>query len=118
MSRVEVSRFGCKLRLLRYGLLKEAEEVDDIGLRSREFRSQVDAAKDAEEDLSEAEDEDTATTIMNQREAFVERSIKLARKAHSGSAVPTEAVAQARAAVIREFQTDIVKTRKCANCKG
>lgn len=118
MSRVEVDRYWCKLRLLQYGLLKEAEDVDDIGLRSREFKAQVDAAGDAEEDLSEDENANTAHTIMDQRRAFVKRCIAQIGTKPDVDDSPTEAISQTRAAIVRDFQADIVKTRKCANCKG
>ena len=105
LARVELNRFYCKLRLIRYGLLAEAEELEDVGLRSDEG-----AETDAED-------------IMEKRLDFVKRCLKKAGVYKRGSEAAieftqTEVIAKARKAEIEKFQADIVKTRKCASCKG
>lgn len=105
LSRVEINRYCCKLRLIRHGLLAESEELEDIGLRSEEG-----ADTDAED-------------IIEKRLDFVKRCLKKAGVGKRGTNstpefIQTEAVGKARKALIEKFQAEIVKTRRCLNCKG
>ncbi len=117
MAQVEVNRFCCKLRLIRCGLLKEAEELEDVGLKGKVTNG---LAEEAEPESSESED-DKISNLMEQRRAFVKRCIRRAggdRKNPETSVNRSEAVTEARKAVIREFQRDLLKSRKCAHCQG
>lgn len=115
MSRIEVSLYWCKLRLIKYGLLKEAQEVEDVGLKGKK---KLGADEGEGEDLSE--DDDT-NNIIEQRRHFVLRSSKSvdARKRKAEThAVESEAASEARKLVLKEFHGAMVRSRKCANCKG
>lgn len=117
MARVEVNRFCCKLRLIRCGLLKEAEELEDVGLKGKVTNGSV---NEADSELSESEN-DKISNIMEQRRAFVKRCIRRVRgdsKIIDVSVSRSEAATEARKAVIREFQGDLLKSKKCAHCQG
>lgn len=116
MSRIEVNLYWCKLRLVKYGLLKEAREVEDVGLKGK--KNKLGADEGEGEDLSE--DDDT-NNIIEQRRYFVTRSLKHVesrkRKAEA-PAVETEAGNEARKMILKDFHAAVVRSRKCANCKG
>ncbi|KAI9764013.1 MAG: hypothetical protein M1835_007679 [Candelina submexicana] len=120
MARVEVNRFICKLKLIRYGLVGEAEEIDDMHIRPRGVQNgemEEDVEDDDDDSGSGAEDADD---LIERRIRFVkfttrrgESGLKKADPAHKN-----EAVAVKRRAVIKEFMTSMTKPKKCANCQG
>ncbi|KAF2083270.1 beta and beta-prime subunits of DNA dependent RNA-polymerase [Saccharata proteae CBS 121410] len=122
MSRSDVNRFSCKLRLIQYGLLKEAQELEDVA----SFRwSNVDkgagkrAREEGEDVGSASEGENNDDNIIAKREAFVKRAIRNAGVKKSGWTVEkTEAVNEERRFVIKEFLMDINKGKKCKKCGG
>jgi len=104
LARVEINKYVGKLKLIKYGLLAEAEELDDVGLR-----------KELDDDNNDAED------IIDKRNRFVNKCIKKAgghRKDFDLRAVRSEAAMETRRAILTEFQADIVKSRACKTCKG
>lgn len=113
MSRVEVNRFACKLRLIRYGLLKEVNDIDEMFSTAR--------AGGRKRDEEEDSDEDDAENIQDRRNNFVRKVIKLSgksRKRGEWTVEKSEAVADARRVVVKEFMSAITANRKCANCQG
>lgn len=118
LARVEIHLYCCRLRLIRYGLLKEAAEVEDIVPKSRHQRG---LQGDTQEDgiNSDSSDGDGVPAI-SLRETFVKRAIHKSfkgRRPRSDLVIQNEALCEARKDVIREFQKDILRLRKCANCK-
>lgn len=104
LSRVEINKYCCKLRLIRHGLLAEAEHLEDIGLKK----------------LDEGDDTD-AEDIIEKRLEYVQRCIKKSggsNKSFDFALSQTEVVGKARRAVIESFTMDIIKSRTCRNCKG
>ncbi|KAK5137137.1 hypothetical protein LTR08_000642 [Meristemomyces frigidus] len=117
MSRVQVHRFQCKLKLVKYGLLKELHEVDDLVVQS--IHGAVAAAADsASEDDSEAENDADTKGLIDQRERFVKHAINSARLEGTLSTQKTEATNNARRKIISEFMGKITTGKKCANCQG
>ncbi|KAF2147473.1 uncharacterized protein K452DRAFT_314616 [Aplosporella prunicola CBS 121167] len=117
MSKVQVNRFVCKLRLVRYGLLKEAQDLEDIEVPKSSKTASKEEGEDVDSDAgSDAEKDD----VIAKREAFVKRAIKAAggRKKSEWSTEKTEAVAEERRYIIKEFLTDINKGKKCQKCGG
>lgn len=114
MGRAEVHRFGCKLRLIDAGLLKEADEVDNITGSARQplMNGTIGDVSD------EGSDDDTPSTeIMEKREAYVRKQLKLARRnghTHQNS----EALIVARRDVVKELLMNMTKQSKCGNCGG
>ncbi|KAK4545068.1 hypothetical protein LTR36_003619 [Oleoguttula mirabilis] len=123
LSRVQVHRFQCKLRLVKYGLLKELQEVDDLTAQSVHGKAGTAAAAAAavgsgSEDGSESESDSDVKGLIDQRERFVRRAINTARQDGTLSTQKTEATTNARRAIISEFMGKITQGKKCANCQG
>lgn len=115
----EANRFSCKLQLIRYGLLKEAEELEEIQLKSARLELAGGGGSD-EEPESEGSEEEDADTLIQRRNDFVKRSIKKAggKKRRSVEVEKVEALSGERRAVIKEFLGAITKVKTCGNCKG
>lgn len=114
MARVQVHRYVCKLRLVQWGLIREAKELDDITTASISTIQQVESGSDSED---EATDADTKS-LIEQRERYVQECITRARQNGSASTAKSEAVSNARKAIVSDFMANITKSRKCANCGG
>ncbi|EOD44463.1 putative dna-directed rna polymerase i subunit protein [Neofusicoccum parvum UCRNP2] len=105
---------GAPLRLIHHGLLKEAAEIGDIEA------PKVKGSNEEGEDV-ESEDSDAGTQdLIQKREAYVKRALKAAgfRSKGDGLDKRTEAVAEERRFVVKDFLADINKNRKCASCGG
>ena len=118
----EVNRLACKLRLVRYGLLKEAEELENI--RSSSKTKQGAGANGSTVDgvgISSDESEDDSIRLHQRRNDFVKRSIKKAGgKTYLAAASrdKIEAIYEQRRALIKEFLVSITKGKYCGTCKG
>lgn len=115
MSRQEVNRFVCKLRLIKYGLIKECYDLDAITVSTQ--ASTTNGSKD--EDDSDV-DQDTKD-IIERRNRFVKKCIKeagISRRKGDSPVDKIEAVADERRALVKEFLYSITKGKKCANCGG
>ncbi|KAH8698596.1 putative DNA-directed RNA polymerase I subunit [Talaromyces proteolyticus] len=108
MSRVEVNTYVCKLRLLQYGLVDKAAEIDSIGEEGDEA---VDADESGRVDPQ---------TKMESRNKFVKRCIREAQKQNQKDGfVPDEknvVATDRRRQLIRDFLKDIVAVKKCNSC--
>ncbi|KAF7950413.1 hypothetical protein EAE96_007699 [Botrytis aclada] len=110
MSRKEVNRYVCKLRLIQQGLLSAAEEIENI---------EVAQPKEGEEPASDSDDESPVDSVIRRRLAFVKKELKAAkasgwewrREKHEG-------VAEARRVVVKSFMKAITAGRLCGNCQG
>ncbi|GAB7360844.1 hypothetical protein MBLNU230_g0830t1 [Neophaeotheca triangularis] len=118
MSRVAVNRFVCKLKLLRWGLLKACEDLDDIHVSSKTNSGGGGAGGGSDAESISDEDESDANDLIQKREAFVNKTIKAAKADGSATAAKTEATTSVRKAVISEFMGAITKSKKCGNCAG
>ena len=109
LSKKETHRYLCKLRLLQYGLLAAAEDIDSI-----------EVLKGEEEGSASASDEESAIEItICKRNAFVKRCIKFARIAPwEWKCEKNEGVAETRRLVIRDFMKAITMGKKCRRCGG
>lgn len=110
MSRKEVNRYLCKLRLIQHGLLSEAEQIDTI---------EVSQDKDEGNDSDDSEGEPTTDAIIRQRNAFVKRAIKAAKgSSWEWKREKNEGVAEARRFVVKDFLKNINAGKICGNCSG
>ncbi|PMD35476.1 beta and beta-prime subunits of DNA dependent RNA-polymerase [Hyaloscypha variabilis F] len=110
MSRKEVNRYLCKLRLLQHGLLTAAEEIDNI---------EVTTSQDADDGSSESEEESAADNIIRRRNAFVKTSIKAAKAAPcEWEREKNEGVAEARRIAVKTFLKAITSGKVCGNCSA
>ena len=109
MSRKEVNRYFCKLRLIQHGLLDAAEEVDNIEV----LQTKEDNISDSDHGVSAVE------SIIRRRNAFVRRSIKAAKANHwEWKREKNETVADARRTIVKAFMKAITAGKVCANCSG
>jgi DNA-directed RNA polymerase I subunit RPA1 len=120
MSRVDVNKFICKLRLIQHGLLLDIEELENIHIKPKSAKK-VSRGEGAEESVdttgSESEDEDV-DILMQRRTSFVRKAIRRATDADKRRHQKSEAVLQERRLVVKEFLASIAKGKKCANCSG
>lgn len=108
LSRVQVHRMSCKLRLVRCGLLKEVQELDELSMRNANGAAiTAGAGSDAEDSESDG-DEDTRG-LMSLRDRFVNDAIKTAQENGSLSQRKTEAMTNCRKAIVAEFMGMINK---------
>ncbi|GME24284.1 DNA-directed RNA polymerase i subunit Rpa1 [Neofusicoccum parvum] len=105
---------GAPLRLIHHGLLKEAAEIGDI--EAPKVKGSNEEGEDVESEDSDAWTQD----LIQKREAYVKRALKAAgfRSKGDGLDKRTEAVAEERRFVVKDFLADINKNRKCASCGG
>ncbi|KAK3703084.1 hypothetical protein LTR37_014695 [Vermiconidia calcicola] len=118
MARVETNRFVCRLKLVKYGLLRQAREVDEVTAGSSGAAA-VAAGKGGDDSESDGADDDAdAKDLIAKRERFVRLAISEARRDGTLSTQKTEATMNARRKVIQEFMQNITKSKKCKNCQG
>ncbi|KAG0651634.1 DNA-directed RNA polymerase I largest subunit [Hyphodiscus hymeniophilus] len=109
MSRKEVNRYQCKLRLIQHGLLGAAEEVDNI-----------EVSQTKEDNTSDSENsESAADSVIRRRNAFVKRNIKAAKAdPWEWKREKNETVAEARRSIVKAFMKAITAGKLCGNCSG
>lgn len=122
MSRTNVNLYWCKLKLIRHGLLREAQGVEDAGekrVRRRNLADSTNAESDGSETSGESSDDEDLNVIARRR-AFVKRSIKEARRNEQDLHYvhQDEAIISARKAVIAEFKSELLQFKACKNCKA
>lgn len=123
----DVHRYECKLKLLQYGLILEATEIDKIKLTSSDTAHddieaiEIDNVMDDETDINATPKNISANSSMllrEKRELFVLESINNAIKDGRSSkfGVYTATVGEARKELITEFYAKILSKKKCENC--
>ncbi|KAI9736640.1 MAG: hypothetical protein M1834_000844 [Cirrosporium novae-zelandiae] len=116
MPRTEIQRICLKLRLLRYGLVTETHELENMRLGMASMN------KPSQDIISDDEDEtQDVDTFMEQREKFTQTCIKNAKQEGRASTRVTAknvAIAGERRAVVKEFLGSIMKFKKCSGCQG
>lgn len=120
LPRAEVDRFTCKLKLIEHGLIQEAEELENVHLRSKSSKLGGHDSIDADRDSQDSEEEDVET-LKQRRNDFVTRAVKKNGRNKSrlaGGSEKIEAVAVVRRAIVKEFLAAITKPKTCGNCKG
>lgn len=113
MKRVLVARFIAKLRLVRYGLLKDLAELDEVQAKAGSKAAPTTGSSD-----EESEGDADVKAITQQFEKFVKKAIKRAKENGELSEMKTETTNNARKAIIREFMSIVDKGKKCGSCNG
>lgn len=113
LSRNTIQAFACKLRLLRFGLVDCAAEIDEISASKGSSNSKPD------EEASDAEDPDD---LIKRRETFVKKSIKNALSDADTQlllqGMKNPVAVEQRKTLIRDFFKAVVAAKKCASCSG
>lgn len=121
MGKSVVNRFVCKLKLIQHGLLLEAQQLDDIQIRTKATVKGRGAGMEEEGpgDDIESEDEDDMESFFAKRKRFVDKAIKKNKaNASSWNSVKVMSVAEERRALVKEFLGSIMKPRKCNRCQA
>ena len=117
LARVVVQRYVSKLRLVGAGLLREAKEIDDVGVRDVRG-AEVTAGSDEEENSDEDEDDAGARDMIARLNRFVNAAIRTATAEGRVSTLKTEATTKARQNIIADVMAALTKGKKCHNCQG
>ncbi|PSK56814.1 DNA-directed RNA polymerase I subunit rpa1 [Elsinoe australis] len=115
MSRSEVNRYACKLRLIRHGLIEECYELDSIRPSKSKTTTLTNGAGSGDE--SDQVDEDVRE-LTERRSRFVKKAIRNAEKRSDWAAGKLEASVDERREIIKEFMANITKVKKCTSCQG
>ena len=123
----DVHKFECKLKLLQYGLIIEASELDMIKIDSNEILESEESLDD--KDTNNFNDIDSSAPdaklsvsssrlLREKRELFVFKAINNAiedgRTTKSG--VFTATVGETRKQLITDFYSKVLGKKKCENC--
>ena len=122
-SRLEINRYACKLKLVYRGLLKEADEIDNIMVEADQKKKLYFGTARPEQEANEQSDgqlSDNEAVVSNElmrlRINFVKDAVRTSGHGAAGS--NTEVVLEYRRVVIRGFLEAITKPKKCATCNG
>lgn len=113
LARVQINEFVSRLRLIRCGLVKEANEMHEF-IDVNKGKKNKDAAESEE---SEDDNED----IVGQRNNYVKRCLKRAGiSKHEARSVKekNDTISEARRLVLKDFYAAIVAGKKCKNCQA
>ncbi|KAF9701503.1 hypothetical protein EKO04_001089 [Ascochyta lentis] len=116
LARVQINEFVSRLRLIRCGLVKEANEMHEFVDATKGKKKKKDVA-DSESDGDDDDNED----IVGQRNNYVKRCMKRAgiSKHHARSVrEKNDTIAEARRLVLKDFYAAIVAGKKCRNCQA
>ncbi|GMM41321.1 DNA-directed RNA polymerase I core subunit [Hanseniaspora uvarum] len=122
LKNIEVHRFALKLKLLQYGLIKEAYELDEVTVSTN--IDDVDEAEEGEEaddgvfKKKTKQSEYELTELKNKRQEFVELAIAKALSSGEVSerGVFTAIVNDERKKLISEFIKKALARPHCDNC--
>jgi DNA-directed RNA polymerase beta' subunit len=115
LARVQIHEFVSKLRLIRCGLVQEANMMHE--------HINVDSGKTGKKDAegSDSDSEDDNDDIVAQRDNYVKRCMKRAgisgRDARSVRE-KNDAISDARRQVLKDFYGLVGLGKKCRNCQG
>lgn len=124
MAKAVVNRYVCKLKLIQHGLLLEAQQLDDIQIKTKTTGAagKVKGAGADEEgpgDDIETDDEDDLESFLAKRERFVNKAIRRSKANSSNwNSSKVMSVAEERRKLVKEFLADIMKPRKCNRCQA
>lgn len=118
MARKDIHRYACMFRLLQYGLLHEAQEIDAIG---QDFfgtaASEVPAAGADQE--SDEDGEESQDAVIKARDSYV-RKVLQGHRINLGDIRKGkhEGASELRRQLVKDFLAGILKARACSSCTG
>ena len=119
---VEVNRFVCKLRLIHYGLLQDAAELESVHQGLEKPKEAGEKGSNEEPDGTSDDDvNQKANKIIQKRNAFVKHAIKKAGGRQYLAKLALDkigAVREERRAVVKEFFGYIGGAKTCGSCNG
>jgi len=116
MSKAEVDRYACKLRLIQYGLLEEASDLDNMAMKAKKKSG---GGEEGPGDDIETDDDDDLENFLGRRRKFVDKAIsRKGKRVDVCSATKINAIADARRQVVKEFMGSVNAVKKCARCQA
>jgi DNA-directed RNA polymerase beta' subunit len=115
LARTQIHEFVSKLRLIRCGLVQEANRMHE--------HINVDSGKTGKKDVagSDSDSEDENDDLVAQRDSYVKKCMKRAgissRDARS-TREKNDAISDARRQVLKDFYGQVGLGKKCRNCQG
>ncbi|KAF2124193.1 beta and beta-prime subunits of DNA dependent RNA-polymerase [Dothidotthia symphoricarpi CBS 119687] len=114
LARVRINEYVSRLRLIRCGLVREANEMHE--------HIDINKGKTGPREVDESESDDENEDIIGQRNNYVKRCMKRAGiSKHDARSVKekNDTIADARRQVLKEFYDQTVSTgKRCKNCQG
>jgi DNA-directed RNA polymerase beta' subunit len=113
LARVQINEYVSRLRLIRCGLVREANEMHE--------HIDLSKGKTAKRDADDSESADDSDDIITQRNSYVKRCMKRAGiSKHDARSVKekNDTTAEARRVVLKDFYAAIVAGKKCRNCQA
>ncbi|PVH92409.1 DNA-directed RNA polymeras-like protein I subunit [Periconia macrospinosa] len=112
VTRKYTHEIASKLRLIRCGLIQEANDMRE---HVHEHKGKTNKGEESSDEENDDDD------VISERNSYVKKCMKRAGISKSDAHAvrhKTEAVAEARREVIKEFYAAIVAGKKCRNCSG
>jgi len=109
VARAQVHRFECKLKLIQYGLLVEAAELDDIQPKVKQGEG------DEEAEISGSTDMEA---FYAKREKFVAKAIRRHLRSGGLNEGKVMSVAEERRKIVKEFLSTLLPPKKCNRCQA
>lgn len=118
MSKTEVDRYACKLRLIQYGLLSEAADLDTMHMKSKpKTKAGGTADEEGPGDDLESDDDDDVDNFITRRRRFMDKAIrKKGKTSDVYLATKITAIADARRQVVKDFMGEVAGVKKCTRC--
>ncbi|KAF2823082.1 DNA-directed RNA polymeras-like protein I subunit [Ophiobolus disseminans] len=113
LARVTINEFVSRLRLIRCGLVQEANEMHEhIDLQK---------GKTSKRNAEDSESDDDNEDIIGQRNNYVKRCMKragISKRDARSMREKNDTISDARRQVLKEFYAQVVAGRNCKNCQG
>ncbi|CAO2653919.1 Nn.00g106520.m01.CDS01 [Neocucurbitaria sp. VM-36] len=113
LARVQINEFVSRLRLIRCGLVQEANEMHE--------HIDINKGKTGKRNVEDSESDDDNEDIIGQRNNYVKRCMKRAGiSKHDARSMreKNDTIAEARRLVLKDFYAAVVAGKKCRNCQG
>ena len=112
-ARVTINEYVSKLRLIRCGLVQEANEMHE--------HIDINKGRTGKRDVADSESDDDNEDIIGQRNNYVKRCMKRAGIGkHDARSMreKNDTISEARRQVLKEFYAQMSVGKKCKNCQG
>ena len=114
------NRIFCKLRLVEYGLVKDADELDAITLETTSTK--IDGVNGhASEDDSEDQANSNLEVLQRRQNEHVRRTLKKhggKRQLETIERTKVESISESRRFIIKELFAACTRAKYCGTCKG
>jgi DNA-directed RNA polymerase beta' subunit len=113
LARVTINEYVSRLRLIRCGLVQEANEINEHVNATK--------GKTSKRDAQDSDSEDDNEDIVSQRESYVKKCLKragISSRDVRSIKEKNDTISDARRQVLKEFYGQVGLGKKCRNCQG